>query len=355
MNVTINKNFIFILSLSVLLYVFYIAWDVVSPFIASFVIAYLLSPVSECLHNKLSIPRWLSSLIIVVCLVVLFVLLWVMLVPLIYEQISHFANQIPKYKLFVSNNIFPKIKSIIAKFDPSYVGKVQQSLDGILSIVLHGGIDLVNKIWRSGYAVINIITIIFLVPLISFYMIRDWDRMYCNLVSMIPMKNRSRIDKLFKDMNIALSGFIRGQLNICVILAVYYSIALNVAGLKYGTFIGITTGLVSFIPFIGLTSGFIASAIVAYFQFASWHGLLSVVVVFLIGNVIESVISPKIVGDKVGLHPVWIIFALFLGAVMFGFFGMFVAIPVAALVGVLVKFFIEMYKSSSLFNTKQKK
>lgn len=353
MNLILNRNFLGIMLFVGAIYLLYIGSGILAPFIAAFIVSYLLSPIVEYLCEKIKLPRWLVSLTIVTFFVILFILLWIILIPQIYSQIAHFVGQIPKYRHFISNDIYPKIVSLVAKFDPSYVSQVQASLDQLFSVILQGGVDMVNKIWQSGHAVINIITIIFLVPLISFYMIRDWNKLHSNIMSIVPVQKRSRIEKLLQDMNIALSGFIRGQLNVCLILAIYYSLALSFVGLKYGIFIGITTGLVSFIPFIGLASGFITSFIVAYFQFASWTGVLSIVGVFVIGNLIESFLSPKIVGNKIGLHPVWVIFALFLGAAIFGFFGMLIAIPIAAVIGVLVKFFLEMYKESGLFNTKK--
>ncbi|MEQ9115401.1 MAG: AI-2E family transporter [Rickettsiales bacterium] len=351
----INRNIFFIFAISIFIYLFYLSWNVIAPFLGSFVIAYLFSPVAEKIHEKTKISRWFISLLIVAVIFILFILIWVTLIPVIYDQIAHFAGNIPQYKVFIKSNVYPKVESIVRKFDASYVTKLKQNLDNVFTIFFQAGVDLLNKIWKSGYAVINIITAIFLVPLVSFYMIRDWNKIYDNVLDIVPVKSKSNIRKLFNDINRALSGFIRGQLNICIILAIFYSIALSVIGLKYGVFIGITTGLISFIPFIGLTSGFIISLIVSYFQDASWHGVMMVCVVFGIGNLIESLISPKIVGNKVGLHPIWVIFALIVGASTLGFFGMLVAIPVAAVLGVILRFFIEMYKDSSLFSNKKRK
>jgi len=347
------RNLFFLFSLGVIIYSFYLSWSVISPFVGSFVIAYLLSPLVQKLHQKTSMPRWLVSLILVLIIFLLFVLIWVTLIPLIYDQVANFALNIPKYKIFIQENVYPVIEKHVQNFDPKYVLKLKKNLDNAFTIFFQGGIDLLNKIWKSGYAVINIITTIFLVPLVSFYMIRDWDKMYENVMDIMPAKNKERIKKLFRDINSALSGFIRGQLNICFILSIYYSIALSLIGLKYGVFIGITTGLVSFIPFIGLTSGFITSLIVSYFQDSNLHGVIMVCAVFGVGNLMESLISPKIVGNKIGLHPVWVMFALIVGATTLGFFGMFVAVPVAAIIGVLLKFIIEMYKNSDFFSNNE--
>ncbi len=350
-----NRNIFLTLIICLLFYVFYATWDMISPFIISFVISYLFSPIAKIACARTKLPRWLVSLVMVAIITLLFALFWVMITPLIYDQISSFIKQIPTYKKSIKEFIIPLITKLQSKFYFVEVNKIQEHLDEISTLFFSGGMKLINKIWRSGYAVVNILTIIFLVPLISFYMIRDWEKIYKVILDLVPVKNKPQIRKLLHDINMALSGFIRGQLNICMILACYYSIALSLVGLKYGIFIGITTGLVSFIPFIGLTSGFIVSMIVSWMQFSSFYGMLAVVIIFVIGNVIESLLSPKIVGDKVGLHPVWVILALVLGASLFGFVGMLVAIPVAAIIGVLMKFFLDLYKSSSLFSDKKKK
>lgn len=348
MKITIDRSSILYISLILILYIFYRSWDVVAPFAISFIVAYLLSPLVSHIHNKLKLPTWLISLLIVAIVFILFILLWVVLIPLIYDQLAHFVSQIPEYKRYISTNIYPKIYTLAEKFDPNYIEKIQKNLDNIFSVFLHGSTKMINKIWKSGSTVINIIAVIFLVPLVSFYMMKDWQKIYEKTIGIIPGKNRPQMVKLLRDINLALSGFIRGQLNICFILAIYYSIALSIIGLKYGIFIGLTTGLISFIPFVGLTSGFIVSVIVAYFQFASWKSFIAVCIVFLIGNLIESLISPKIVGNKIGLHPVWIIFALFLGTTWFGFVGMLIAIPVAAVINVLIKFLVEIYRNNDI-------
>jgi sporulation integral membrane protein YtvI len=351
----LNRNIWFVLFVTASIYLFYISWGVISPFIASFVFAYLISPIIKFLEEKTNIPRWLLSLLTVSFIFTLFILLWVVLVPLIYDQVAKFAAHVPEYKVFVVNRVYPEIQEFISKIDASYMAKIQQGIDNIFSTLLQGGMDLINKIWQSGYAVVNIITIVFLVPLISFYMIRDWEKIYKNIIEMVPMQNRNKIQKLLKDINNALSGFIRGQLTICLILASYYAIGLSIIGLEYGALIGVTTGLISFIPFIGFASGFVIAIIVGYFQAASWMMFIKIAVVFVIGNVIESLLSPKIVGNKIGLHPVWVIFAILLGASLLGFFGMLVAIPIAAIVNVLIRFFIDIYKNSAVFSNNKKR
>ncbi len=155
--------------------------------------------------------------------------------------------------------------------------------------------------------------------------------------------------ELAHDINVAISGFVRGQMNVCLILAAYYGIALYFIDLNFGILIGITTGIVSFIPFLGLLGGFISAAIVAIFQFQSWHGFLMVVAVFLVGNILESLMAPKLIGNTIGINPVWVIFFVLLGGSLFGLLGMLFAVPVGASLAILVKFLVSKYYKSSLY------
>jgi predicted PurR-regulated permease PerM len=198
-------------------------------------------------------------------------------------------------------------------------------------------------------AIINILSMLVLVPFITFYIIRDWKNILSSVLKVIPQNSKESFKSLISKIDIALSGFIRGQLNVCLVLAIYYCITLTTIGINFSIFIGITTGILTFIPFVGLLSGFICASLVAYLQFFAIKKVFMVVIIFAIGSIIENTLSPKLIGDKIGLHPVWLIFALLVGANLFGFVGMLSSIPCAAVLNILIRFMLEQYYKSEFY------
>ncbi len=344
-----NKILFWSIVITIFLTSIYLSRTILTPFIASLVISYFFSPAAYYLENKVKIRRDIIAFTIVGVIVLLFLLLWVLLIPLIYDQITYFINSIPKYKSYISKTVIPLIKQYILKIDRNFAENLPKIFEDFIGILFKDLVNFVETIWKSGFVVVNVLMMIILVPLVSFYFIKDWDYLVKGIENLIPMTNRSSYKKLMHDINASISGFIRGQLNVCFVLAIYYALALTIIKLDFGIFIGITTGIVSFIPFIGLLGGFIASSIVAYFQFQSLYGIMLVIIVFIVGNIIESIIVPKLVGRKLGLHPVWIIFFILLGGSLFGFIGMLVAVPVGAIIAVLTKFMVGRYYKSQLY------
>ncbi len=330
--------------------ILYLSKAILMPFIISLIISYMLSPLALKLEG-LGMSKFFTSTFLIFILLLIFFSLWVLLIPLIYEQITRFIENIPQYRDFVNKSIIPVIIEQVKKINSAYVMKVQDKLGSIVQLILEDLVLFIQKIWKSGFVFVSFLSMIVLVPLISFYLIKDWSEMTGNLMDLVPKTKKNTIKELVYDINNSLSGFFRGQLNICFILSIYYSVALLAVGLNFGVFIGITTGILSFIPFLGLLGGFLSATLIAFFQFKSWYGVLAVVVVFLLGNIIEGVLSPKIIGKKLGLHPVWIIFFVLLGGSLFGIVGMLLAVPCGAIISILVKFFIRTYYSSKLYKT----
>lgn len=310
----------------------------------------MLSPLALKLED-VGMSKFFASTFLIFILLLIFFSLWILLIPLIYEQITKFIENIPQYREFFNKSIIPVVMEQVKKINGSYVMKVQDKLGSLVQMVLEDLVLFIQKIWKSGFVFVSFLSMIVLVPLISFYLIKDWSEMNKNLMDLVPKTKQNTIKELVHDINSSLSGFFRGQLNICFILSIYYSVALLVIGLNFGIFIGITTGILSFIPFLGLLGGFLSSILIAFFQFKSWYGILAVVVVFLLGNIIEGVLSPKIIGKRLGLHPVWIIFFVLLGGSLFGIVGMLLAVPCGAVISILVKFFIRTYHGSKLYKT----
>ena len=186
--------------------------------------------------------------------------------------------------------------------------------------------------------------------MVAFYLLRDWDRLVARIDDLLPRDHAEVMRQLAKQANESLAGFARGQSMVCVLLAAFYAVALVLVGLPFGAIVGLVAGLLTFIPYVGCLTGFVVSMAIAVGQFDNWVSIALVAVIFVVGQVIEgNFLTPKLVGDRVGLHPVWIIFALLAGGALFGFLGLLLAVPVAALIGVLVRFAIAQYRASKLY------
>jgi predicted PurR-regulated permease PerM len=329
--------------------VLYAVNGILMPFIMSLIFSYFFVPIANYLQTRFSISRTISALIIISIIIILLICLWLLIVPLIFDQIQHFIQQIPKYKSYVKMTIIPFVTHYVNLIDPTYVSKVEDNLNNIFTVIFQYTANFIQHIWQSGMAFINIISMLVLVPFITFYLVRDWPNMSKDITNVVPKNTQRNFKVLTSRIDNALSGFIRGQINVCLVLALYYSLALTTIGINFSIFIGITTGILAFIPFVGFLSGFICSLLVVYLQFFSLNKVLLVIGVFVIGSIIENTLSPKLIGNKIGLHPVWLIFALLVGADFFGFAGMLAAIPCAAVLNVLIRFTLDQYYSSNFY------
>jgi predicted PurR-regulated permease PerM len=210
---------------------------------------------------------------------------------------------------------------------------------------------LLASVWSGGRAVFSVLSLLIITPVVAFYLLLDWEKVVATVDGCIPLQHRGTVHGLARDIDAAIAGFVRGQAVICMILAVFYAIGLTLTGLNYGFLIGVMTGLLSFIPFVGAGTGFLVAAIVAIAQFwPDWTSIAMVGGVFLVGQVLEGyVLSPRLVGPKVGLHPVWMMFSLIAFSYLFGFVGLLVAIPLAATIGVLLRFAFSYYLESPIY------
>ena len=208
-----------------------------------------------------------------------------------------------------------------------------------------------GKLAQGGLAIFNLLALLFLTPVVTFYLLRDWERLVDALDGALPRDHAATIRKLAHESNAAIAGYVRGQALVCITLGTIYAIGLSLVGLQFGLVIGLIAGAISFIPFVGTFVGAVMALGMALVQFPpDWIGVVKVAVVFLIGQMLEgNVLSPKLVGDRVGLHPVWIMFALLAGGALFGFVGVLIAVPVAAVVGVLVRHLIGRYRDSQYY------
>lgn len=324
--------------------------EIMLPFIAGIVIAYFLNPLADGLE-RLGLPRVLASVLILLAAIVALVAVTVFVVPLLVAQAEQLATALPDEITRRSVQIEAYAKERFGARFPEVEAGVRNALASLSQNWAAIAGWLATSLWSHGSAVINFVSLLVVTPLVVFYVLVDWHKMIARIDSWLPREHLTTLRGLARDVNASVSAFIRGQGTVCLILGVFYAAGLSAAGLRYGLLIGLATGLLAFVPFVGWILGLVTASILAAVQFwPDYIPLLTVIGVFLAGQAFDAgFLSPQIVGSKIGLHPVWLIFALFVFSYLFGFVGMLVAVPVAAAFGVLVRFAIDVYMRSRLY------
>ncbi len=347
----LSANYIFwLLSVIVFIGLLVVLQEVLLPFILGLAIAYLLDPVVDRFEEKM--PRWLATSSVLMVFVIVFGSILAVVIPILQSQFLKLIAEIPSYIEQIETKLIPLLKGSYTKFFP---GHEVSELDSLISDYSSEGMEwatlFVKKLWSGGGVIFNIISILIVTPVVAFYLLRDWDILTAKIDDLLPRKNLDTIRDLFKQIDETLSGFIRGQFSVCILLGAFYGISLTILGLNFGLFIGLAAGILSFVPYIGSIVGFGIGLAVAYFQFEGYHELMITAGIFMAGQMLEgNVLTPKLVGEKVGLHAVWIVFALMAGGNLFGFVGMMVAVPIAAVCGVMIRFSTLEYKKSCYYN-----
>ncbi len=328
----------------------YVFSSILLPFVVGMTLAYFLDPVADRLE-RLGLSRMIATLVILITFIVLFVLALMIFVPILVSQFSDFAVRLPGY--------VARLQELVASQNAEWIKTVM----GVDSSVIKNGLGslltqgagflttLLQSIWSSSKTLIDIGGLLVVTPVVAFYTLYDWDNMVAKVDSWIPRDHVTTVREIFTDINTAIAGFVRGQGTLCIILGLLYAAGLTIVGLNFALLIGLFAGLISFIPYVGSLVGLVLALGVAIVQFwPDWIMVGAVALVFVIGQFIEgNILQPKLVGESVGLHPVWLMFALFAFGALFGFVGLMVAVPAAAAVGVLVRFAISRYLASPLY------
>ena len=349
-SVPVKSNKVFWLALVAFFCAFvYILRSVLLPFVAGIIIGYLLDPLGDK-FTRLKIGRTWSTVLVLVLVVLIIVPAFVLLVNVIDSQLSVFISVIPNYVSSLLKKAEPLLIDLKDMFPALDADKIRSYMHDNMA----NNLKILGKILRSvisgGMAIVNLISLLLITPVVAFYMLRDWDKFIAKVRSLLPRKSKKSIEQQAREIDRTLAGFIRGQLSVCVILGSFYAVGLHLAGLDLGLLVGFLAGIISFIPYVGTISGFIISMALAFAQFDSLMPIISVAAVFMVGQFLEgNFLTPKLVGDNVGLHPVWVMFALLAGGVLLGFLGLMIAVPVAAIIGVLIRHAIMNYKKSSLY------
>ena len=333
---------------------------VLLPFILAAVIGYLLDPVVSGLQ-KLGIRRGFGTLLVLALGLLVIALIFVLIVPVLGHQLSGFVQSLPDILNKLQNLVAAAVDALTKDYggilferlglEHGNAPDIRSSLNELASEAARWLGTFVNSILARGVALISLASLIIVTPVLAFYMLLDWRRMVAALDALVPPRHRPTVHQLAQDIDRAIAGFLRGQSLVCLFLGAWYGLGLTLIGLNFGFLIGISAGLLSFIPYVGSLTALVLGTIVAVVQgWPHWHLPALALAVVLTGQFLEgNVLAPKLVGDSVGLHPVWLIFALLAFGSLFGFAGLIAAVPLAAASGVLIRFAVSRYRKSAIY------
>lgn len=346
-----RRQVLFWLGAAVTLIAFlYLFSAILLPFLAGMILAYFLDPIADWLERH-GLSRLAATVFILVMFIIVLVVALMLIVPVLASQLADFIGRLPDY--------LSRLQGLVTSFDPEWLSQTlgvdpAALREGLNSLLTQGTgflTGLFASIWSSGKTLIDLAGLFVITPVVAFYMLLDWDKMIGRVDNWIPRDHLATVRAIARDIDTAVAGFVRGQGTLCLILGIMYAVGLTAVGLNFGLLIGLFAGLVSFIPYVGSLLGLVLSVGVALVQFwPEWHWVAAVAAIFFAGQFIEgNILQPNLVGKSVGLHPVWLMFALVAFGALFGFVGLLVAVPAAAAVGVLVRFALSRYLASPLY------
>ncbi len=324
--------------------------EVLLPFVAGLVLAYLFNPLANRLE-RMGLNRLVAALAIIGVFIVGFVLLVLLTAPIIARELAYLLDNLPIYfaqlKTLTSDPGRPWLRKLVGEG----LANAEQSIGELASLGVDWFGSVVRSVWTGGQALISVFSLAIVTPVVAGYLIYDWNNMLAAIDNWTPPPRRPTVRALAREIDDTIGGFVRGQGTLCLILSVYYALALALVGLNHSLLIGVAAGLISFIPFVGSLAGLAVSTCVAIAQFwPSWSAIAVVPIIFVVGQTIaDYVLSPYLVGRRVNLHPVWMIFALFAFGYVFGFLGLLLAVPLAAACAVLLRYALEQYYASPLY------
>ncbi|MFQ5622847.1 MAG: AI-2E family transporter [Paracoccaceae bacterium] len=336
-------------ALVVFVLILWVLGDTLLPFVAGAALAYLLDPIADRLEAA-GLSRVMATVTITVTAIVAIGLLLLLLLPLIIRQGEAVGVATPGFIAGLRDYLSEHFPSLFD--EDSVLRNALASAEGTLKAK---GADFLNSVLASTLALFDLLMLVVIAPVVAFYLLLDWDRMIAIIDGWLPRQHAPTVRTLAARIDKVLAGFVRGQFSVCAILGTFYAVGLAIVGLQFGVFIGLAAGILSFIPYVGALLGGIVSLTVAVFQFSGQPALIAAVAfIYVVGQLVEgNVLSPLLVGGSVGLHPVWLMFALTAFGSLFGFTGLLIAVPVSAAIGVLVRFGIEQYKQSALYRGPQ--
>ncbi|MBF9032081.1 AI-2E family transporter [Rhodobacterales bacterium HKCCE3408] len=319
--------------------------DVILPFLVAMAVAYFLDPIADRLE-KAGLSRLWSTIVICLIAALVVVLTLLVVIPLMVSQLSGLVQALPEIVSNVQSFLTERFPAAMEEGSP-----LRRSLVSIGQSIQDRGGEVVSTLLSTAFTVVNVVVFIVVVPVVSFYLLKDWDRLVAEIDSLLPRDHAPTVRHLAREIDKTLAGFVRGQGTVCLILGTFYAVALTLIGLSFGVVVGFIAGLLTFIPYLGALIGGALAMGLALFQFwGDWWWIVAVYAIFQFGQFVEgNFLTPNLVGSSVGLHPVWLIFALSAFGAVFGFVGLLVAVPVAAMIGVLTRYFVSRYRDSLLY------
>lgn len=330
---------------AIFLILLWLLGNVMLPFLVGGAMAYFLDPVADRME-RWGLSRTAATAVIALVALLIVVLLVLAIIPTLVNQAIALVNAAPEIAKRLQGFLLEKFPELTDS-----TSTMRQTLADIGTTIQSKGGELVNAVFSSALGVVSVVVFLLVVPVVAFYLLLDWDKMIARVDSLLPRDHAPVIRRLAREIDVVLAGFVRGQVSVCLLLGLYYSVALMIAGLQFGVIVGAIAGTITFIPYVGALVGGVLAIGLALFQFwGDWVSIGIVAGVFAVGQFIEgNILTPRLMGRSVGLHPVWLLVALSVFGSLFGFVGMLVAVPVAASLGVLTRFAVEKYRESLLY------
>lgn len=327
----------------------YLLHGILLPFLTGLLVAYAMNPAVRRFENW-GISRGFGTGIMIFSFFLLIGLLLFIMIPFIQTELLRLATRVPQYGDRIMKALQPILDEASLYVEPHDIERLRGFASTYMGDLISWGIRVIANILTNSLALANLISLIVITPVVAFYCLRDWNKIINTIDGGVPRPYEPALRKIFIDINSTIGGFARGQSIVCLILAVYYSIALTIVGLDFSLIVGPVIGIMAFIPYIGAIVGFMLSMGIAMSQFSDWQSVGIIAAIFAVGQTCEGYfLIPYLVGDRIGLHPVWVIFALLAGGVLYGFVGILFALPVAAACGVLIRHAIAYYLKSPYY------
>ena len=320
------------------------------PFVAGIAIAYFLNPPVNRLE-RLGVPRGLAAVVVLLLFLTLLVLVIMLVVPILESQVLDLVASLPSLLDAARREAEVLMRMAQERLSPEDFAKLRDAVGGKLADMFAVLGTVFRDVVTRGVALANLLSLVFVTPVVSFFLLRDWNRILARLDGWLPRAQAATIREQAARIDEILSAYLRGQLSVCAVLGVYYAVGLSLLGLNFGSVIGLLVGILAFIPYVGFAIGFILAVLLALTQFSDLHHVLYVVALFVAGMLMEgNLLTPKLVGERVHLHPVWIVFALLSFGTLLGLLGVLIAVPMAAVIGVLARFGLSRYLASPLYD-----
>lgn len=329
--------------------ILYLLQGILMPFLTGLLVAYAMSPAVRR-FEKWGLSRTLGTSLMILSFFLLIGLLLFIAIPFIQTELLHFASRVPQYGERIMTGLKPFLDEAALYIEPTDIERLRNLGSTYLVDVITWGLKLLAGILTGSLALANLISLIVITPVVAFYFLRDWDKIIQKIDDWLPRPYEPTLKRLFIEINVSIGGFAKGQALVCLSVALYYSIGLTLANLDFSVVVGMIIGVLAFIPYVGAIMGLLLSTGIALAQFTEWSSVGIVMGIFAIGQTLEGyLLIPYFVGDRIKIHPVWVIFALLAGGVLYGFVGILFALPAAAAIAVLVRYGLEVYLKSPYY------